>query len=114
MRVVWVTGASSGIGLALAQRFAEAGWQVVAQARRADRLEALAAAYPKVILPFVGDVRSYETCQTAVQEALGRFGRLDAVIANAGISHRAIVAEVSLEVLREVMEVNFWGGCACY
>ncbi len=109
MRVVWVTGASSGIGWALAQRFAEAGWHVLAQARRADRLEALAAAYPEAIVPFVGDVRSYEACQAAVQEALGRFERLDAVIANAGISHRATVAEVSLEVLREVMEVNFWG-----
>lgn len=109
MRVIWITGASSGIGAALARHFATAGWRVVAQARRAERLEALAAEHPQHILPFVGDVRDYEQCERAAQAAMVHFGRLDAVIANAGISHRATVEEVSLSVLREVMEVNFWG-----
>ncbi|RMF53904.1 MAG: SDR family oxidoreductase [Bacteroidetes bacterium] len=109
MRVAWVTGASSGIGEALARHLAQEGWGVLAQARRQDRLEKLAQAYPGRIQPFVGDVRHFEACQQAVQEALKTFGRLDAVIANAGLSHRARVEEVSLSVLREVFEVNFWG-----
>lgn len=109
MRVVWITGASSGIGSALARHFAEKGWGVLAQARRQDRLEALAASAPERIIPITGDVRDYGACEAAVSRAMARFGRLDAVIANAGISHRALVEEVSLPVLREVMEINFWG-----
>ncbi len=53
-------------------------------------------------------MRDPEVCHEAVQEALRTFGRLDAVIANAGISHRALVEEVALSVLRDVFEVNFW------
>lgn len=109
MPSVWITGASSGIGEALVKRFAAAGWQVLAQARRQDRLAALQATAPDRIVPFIGDVRDYATCEAAVREAQECFGHLDAVIANAGISHRAIVEEVSLHVLREVMETNFWG-----
>lgn len=109
MRVVWITGASSGIGEALAKCFVERGWGVLAQARRADRLQKLAAIAPDRILPFVADVRDYAACEAAVTQAIGHFGRLDAVVANAGISHRALVEEVSLSVLREVMEINFWG-----
>lgn len=109
MRAVWITGASSGIGKALAEHFAGAGWRVLAQARRTERLAELAQKYAPRIVPFTGDVRSPDDCQAAVQQALAHFGRLDAVIANAGISHRATVSEVSMEVLREVMEVNFWG-----
>ncbi|MCS7188330.1 MAG: SDR family oxidoreductase [Bacteroidia bacterium] len=109
MRSVWITGASSGIGEALAKVFAQQGWNVLAQARRKERLEGLAKLFPERIVPFVGDVRDYATCEAAVQAAIHHFGSLNAVIANAGISHRATVGEVSLEVLREVMEVNFWG-----
>lgn len=109
MRVVWITGASSGIGAALACRFAEEGWYVLAQARRVEKLNSLVQAYPEQIVSHVGDVRQYEDCQAAVQTALEKWGRIDAVIANAGISHRALVEEVSLSVLREVMETNFWG-----
>ncbi|MCX7651739.1 MAG: SDR family oxidoreductase [Bacteroidia bacterium] len=109
MPSVWITGASSGIGEALVKQFARAGWQVLAQARREERLKALSTELVGNVLPFVGDVRDFAACEAAVRSALERFGRLDAVIANAGISHRALVQEVSLNVLREVMEVNFWG-----
>jgi len=109
MKVVWVTGASSGIGEALVHRFVREGWGVVAFARRKERLAALAAHYPQQVLPFVGDVRNMTDCEAAVQAAVERFGNLHAVIANAGISMRALVEEAREEVLREVIEVNFWG-----
>ncbi|MCX7605724.1 MAG: SDR family oxidoreductase [Bacteroidia bacterium] len=109
MKVAWVTGASSGIGEALTRQLATQGWCVIAQGRRKDRLEILAASYPDQIIPFVGDVRDEDACMKVPELAQERFGRLHAVIANAGISHRALVEEVSLQVLREVMEVNFWG-----
>ncbi|MCX8112145.1 MAG: SDR family oxidoreductase [Bacteroidia bacterium] len=109
MRSVWITGASSGIGEALVREFVKQGWMVLAQARRQERLESLAREAPDRIYPFVGDVRDYATCESAVQVALRHLGRLDAVVANAGISHRALVEDISLAVLREVMETNFWG-----
>jgi len=109
MRVAWVTGASSGIGEALVHKLVREGWGVVAFARRRERLDSLAAHYPQQVLPFVGDVTKAADCEAAVEAALNRFGHLHAVIANAGISMRALVEESREAVLREVMEVNFWG-----
>ncbi|MCS6789653.1 MAG: SDR family oxidoreductase [Bacteroidia bacterium] len=108
-RVAWVTGASSGIGEALTRKLVAEGWNVAALARSEAPLHTLAGAAPDRILPLVADVRDYAACERAYAQILERFGRLDAVIANAGISHRATVEEVDLSVLREVMEVNFWG-----
>lgn len=108
-RVAWVTGASSGIGEALARKLIAEGWSVAALARSEAPLQALASIAPDRILPLLADVRDYEACKKAYAQIIERFGRLDAVIANAGISHRATVEEVELSVLREVMEVNFWG-----
>ncbi len=109
MRVALVTGASSGIGEALVHTLAKESWQVLAMARRRERLQVLAEVYPYQVLPFVGDVTQPEACQAAVNTTLAQWGRLDAVIANAGISMRALVLETDPEVLRQVMEVNFWG-----
>ncbi len=109
MKVAWVTGASSGIGEALVHKLVREGWCVLAFARRRQRLDSLAVHYPQQVLPFVGDVTKEADCEAAVTAALNRFGTLHAVIANAGISMRALVEESRKEVLREVMEVNFWG-----
>jgi NAD(P)-dependent dehydrogenase (short-subunit alcohol dehydrogenase family) len=109
MRVAWVTGASSGIGEALVHEFVRRGWRVVAFARREERLEALATQYPQKVLPYKGDVTELEDCENAVRAAVDRFGRLDAVIANAGISMRALAEEAQEAILQEVMTVNFWG-----
>lgn len=109
MRVALVTGASSGIGEALVHTLAKEGWQVVAMARRAERLHELAQTYSNQVMAFPGDVTNQMDCERAVNAALAEWGRLDAVIANAGISMRALVLETDLAVLRTVMEVNFWG-----
>ncbi len=109
MRVVWITGASSGIGEALVHQFVQEGWRVVASARRQERLQALSARYSQLVLPVVGDVTQAADCTAVVEAAVKRFGTLHAVIANAGISMRALAEEAQEEVLRQVMEVNFWG-----
>ncbi len=109
MRVVWITGASSGIGEALVHQFVREGWRVVASARRQERLQALSARYSQQVLPVVGDVTQAADCTAVVEAAVKRFGTLHAVIANAGISMRALAEEAQEEVLRQVMEVNFWG-----
>ena len=109
MRVVWITGASSGIGEALVHQFVQEGWRVVASARRQERLQALSARYSQQVLPVVGDVTQAADCTAVVEAAVKRFGTLHAVIANAGISMRALAEEAQEEVLRQVMEVNFWG-----
>jgi NADP-dependent 3-hydroxy acid dehydrogenase YdfG len=86
-RVLLITGASSGIGAATAHAAAAAGFRVVLTARREQRLQALSEELggPERALPAACDVRDYDSVESAVQRALDRFGRLDAVFANAGI-----------------------------
>lgn len=113
-KVVVITGASSGIGEALARKFAAAGSDVVAAARRIERLENLAAELgTENFLCVETDVTREEDCRQLVEKSIARFGRIDILINNAGISMRALFEEVDLEVLRRLMEVNFWGTVYC-
>ena len=111
-KVVIVTGASSGIGEAMAREFAAQGARVVLGARSVQKLQLIAgdirsrggqAAYCGVDVTDVGECR--ELIETAVRE----FGGIDVLICNAGISMRAIFDDVDLEVLHRLMDVNFWG-----
>ena len=77
---VVVTGASSGMGKAIVERFAKEGANIIAVARRRERLEALAESLknePGKIIPFVGDVSKQETMESAIDLAVREFGRLD-------------------------------------
>lgn len=113
-KVVVITGASSGIGEALARKFAAEGAQVVMAARRVDRMEQLSAelGHGKVLC-VPTDVTREEDCRQLVEKTVARFGRIDVLINNAGISMRALFEEVDLEVLRRLMDVNFWGTVYC-
>lgn len=84
-RVVLVTGASSGIGEAVAARLAAQGHRIVAGARRTDRLDALAAAAGGAIHPVRLDVTDTADVEALVAEAAGRFGRVDTFVNNAGV-----------------------------
>ncbi len=115
-KVVVITGASSGIGEALAYGLARRGTQLIIGARRRDALEGVAAACKKLggeAVPVVTDVTRPTDCRRLIQAAVDRWGRLDVLINNAGISMRALFIETSPEVLRKVMEVNFWGTVYC-
>lgn len=115
-KVAIVTGASSGIGEALAWQMAKSGYHVVLAARNEEKLRRMS----KEMVTFGGgvwvvktDVSKEEDCRNLVQQALDQFGRIDVLINNAGISMRALFKEVSLDVLKTVMEVNFWGTVYC-
>ncbi|MFV0267590.1 MAG: SDR family oxidoreductase [Draconibacterium sp.] len=113
-KVVVITGASSGIGKALAEKFAEKGFNLVLAARRIDRLEALKEKLSKVdVLPVKTDVTLPEDCKNLIDQAVSKFGKIDVLINNAGISMRAIFEDVELDVLHRLMNVNYWGTVYC-
>lgn len=111
-----ITGASSGIGEALAIAFAKVGANIVLAARSSDKLEQLKkdlAAYPIQVITVPTDVTVETQCKNLIEIAIQELGSIDVLINNAGISMRAPFAEVETKVLREVMDVNLWGAVYC-
>ena len=115
-KVVVITGASSGIGLACAKKFFQEGYHVVVTGRDEKRLHDAIANLPKQenqVLPFAADVSIEADCKRVMEETLNKFGRIDILINNAGISMRALFEDLNLDVIRKVMDTNFWGAVYC-
>ena len=115
-KVVIITGASSGIGLALAKEFAKQGSKLVLAARSADKLEELEKEFNSKGIETIGvatDVSKEEDCKNLVKKAVEKFNGIDILINNAGLSMRALFQDVDLAVLRQLMDVNFWGTVYC-
>ena len=114
-KVIIVTGASSGIGLASARLFGSLGAYVVMAARRLDKLMELApsVAPEDHVLCVKCDVSSEEDCKELVEVTVERFGRLDILVNNAGLSMRAMFKDLDLKVIHSLMDVNFWGTVNC-
>lgn len=112
-KVVVVTGASSGIGEALAHRFAALGAHVVAGARSIDKLQKVVESLPTLSLAVACDVSREEDCKKLIQRAVEAFGHIDVLVNNAGISMRALFDDVDLSVLHRLMDTNFWGAVYC-
>ncbi|MGE5446823.1 MAG: SDR family oxidoreductase [Bacteroidales bacterium] len=113
-KVVVITGASSGIGKALAKECAAMGAKLSLAARRTDLLEALKAELPNTeILIIPTDVSREEDCRNLIDQTIQHFGQIDVLINNAGISMRALFEEVDLKVIRQLMDVNFYGTVYC-
>lgn len=113
-KVVIITGASSGIGKALAYEFASKGCKLVLAARRIDLLEKIKEELaPADVLLQQTDVSIEANCKRLIDATVERFGKIDILINNAGISMRAIFEDVELDVLRKLMDVNFWGTVYC-
>lgn len=108
-RVWFITGASRGLGRAFAEAALSVGDRVAGAARTAAPLEELAAAHPGRVLPLVVDVTDREAVFAAVAEAVGRFGRLDVVVNNAGILSMGMVEEFTEAEARAQLDVNFFG-----
>lgn len=109
-KVVWITGASSGIGAALAAAFSRAGARLVLSARRTAELEKVRAGCARpdehLVLPLDMAGGDFDG---AVASVLARFGHIDVLVNNAGISQRSRVADTVLAVDRRIMEVNYFG-----
>ncbi len=115
-KVIWITGASSGIGEALTYRLAKKGAKLILSARRKDELERVkgnchAGAQPNVrVLPL--DLEKSETLQLATQAAIQLFGRVDIVVHNGGIGQRSLIKDTVLDVDRRIMEIDYFGAVA--
>ena len=105
MKVVLVTGASSGIGAATAIEFADAGWSVMAAGRDEERLAEVADASEN-IATWEGDLDASEDCDELVADAIYEFGRLDCLVNSAGILIRANTEETTDEIWRDTMAIN--------
>lgn len=108
-----VTGASSGIGEAVARRLARAGANVVIAARRIERLDALAEALGPNVVPIATDVAQAEQVERLFAETVARFGRLDLLVNNAGIADGTAIEDLSLERWRHVMDANLTSAFLC-
>ncbi len=116
LKVIIITGASSGIGKALAEVYACEGNALVLGARSIDKLEDLAHRLKDKgaeVLNIKTDVSLEVDCKNLINKAYERFGRIDVLINNAGISMRAIFEETDLSVLKSLMDINFWGTVYC-
>jgi short-subunit dehydrogenase len=113
-KVVVITGASSGIGKALAEKYAQEGWNLVLAARREVRLKELQEKLKSTeVLAVKTDVSIETDCENLIAKAIEKFGKIDVLINNAGISMRALFHQTGLDVIRKVMDVNFWGTVYC-
>jgi short-subunit dehydrogenase len=116
-KIVIITGASSGIGKSLAFEFARRGANLVLGARQYAELchitRELEKQYNIKALAVRCDVSAEADCVSLIKQAVSTFGHIDVLVNNAGISMRALFADVELSVLKTLMDVNFWGTVYC-
>jgi short-subunit dehydrogenase len=107
-KIIWITGASSGIGKALAIKFAEKGWIVAASARRENLLEDLNK-FNSNIYSFPLDVTEIENCKLVANKIIEKFGGIDICVFGTGMHDPKSEKRFNLNKIREIMEVNYFG-----
>ncbi|MDY0015876.1 MAG: SDR family NAD(P)-dependent oxidoreductase, partial [Bacteroidales bacterium] len=111
-KVIWITGASSGIGEACAYRFAQEGSTLILTALEEELLShvqekcILLGATAVTILPF--DLARIEEVESLANKALQQYGRIDILYNNAGISQRSATLETDMSVIRKIMDINYY------
>ena len=109
-KVVWITGASSGIGEALSHELVNRGSKVILSARRTEELERVKKEIGKGDIAILRlDLEDGDSFAEATETARGFFGDIDILINNGGISQRGLVKDIHMDVDRKVMEVNYFG-----
>lgn len=113
-KVIWITGASSGIGEHLAYAFVESGADLILSARNEQELQRVQQNCPRnsrvLLMPM--DVTEYDKISGITARAINHYGKIDILINNAGISQRSLVADTKLSVDQKIMDVNFIGTVA--
>lgn len=113
-KVVVVTGGTDGIGKALVDKLLGMGARVATCGRNYDKLYQLQAEYPSAFLhTMVADVSSENDCRRFMETTIKSFGGIDILINNAGVSMRALLKEATTEVIKKVMDINFYGTVYC-
>jgi NAD(P)-dependent dehydrogenase (short-subunit alcohol dehydrogenase family) len=115
-KIVVITGASSGIGEALAREWAALGARVTIAARNDAKLAALAMEITSQggkVFAMKCDVTNEDDCRRLIDRTVAEFGGIDVLVCNAGVSMRALLDDVSMDVLHRLMDVNFWGTVYC-
>lgn len=115
-KVVIITGGGTGIGKACAATFLARGYRVVITGRRLDKLLEVVSEFKSSsehLLAVQADVSVEEDAKRIIDATLAKFGRIDVLINNAGISMRALFEEMDLSVLKRLMDTNFWGAVYC-
>lgn len=112
-KVIWITGASSGIGEALAHALITKKCRLIISARNESALQAFKANYPTdqvQVLPF--DLLDFDNASIVVAKAISFFGKVDVLVNNGGISQRSLIAETDFNVDRRIMDIDYFGTIA--
>ncbi|NVJ86019.1 MAG: SDR family oxidoreductase [Algoriphagus sp.] len=112
--VIWITGASSGIGEACAKKFSQEGYQVILSSRKESELQRVknSCNNPENVKILPLDLADQSNFDSLVKKAISLFGKIDILLHNGGISQRSLIRDTELEVDRKLMEVNFFGTVA--
>ena len=112
-KVVWITGASSGIGEALAYELARKNCKLILSARNVEALELVKSKFINgevVVLPF--DLTDFDNAKNNAAKAVAAYGKIDVLINNGGVSQRSLIAETDFEVDKKLIEVDYLGTVA--
>jgi short-subunit dehydrogenase len=113
-KIVVITGGSDGIGKALTEAFLKQGAKVGTCGRHQDKLNNLVSANANLpLFTMVADVSKEEDCKNFINASIEKYGGIDILINNAGISMRALFKDTNLNTLKNVMDINFWGTVYC-
>ncbi len=111
-KIIWITGATSGIGEELALHLSSLGAKIILSARRVEELERVKSKCKNEVLVLPLDLSENKRFDEKVNKVIAHFGRIDVLINNGGISQRSLVSETALEIDRKIMEVNYFGNIA--
>ncbi len=112
--VIWITGASSGIGAELAKQYAKEGAFLILSARREKALQEVknSCEYQENIAVLPLDLKDFKSMAQHVEKALAVYGSIDLLINNGGVSQRSLIADTKIEVYQELMDINYMGTVA--
>lgn len=113
-KVIWITGASSGIGKALAEAYCKLGNRIIITARREQELLAIRnnCTHAENVVVLSHDLANYHSAKEVVEKAIEAYGKIDVMIHNAGISQRSLAIDTHIEVDKKLMDVNYLGTIA--